>query len=429
MTRLTRGLLALIGCTLLAAPASATPGKRTTDKKIDSALRLGLGPRQEVMAERLIDLRRRGQLSQAYLDGALGTNSLRFLERQAALIERSGKGRAALPALRAAIADLRADHVLGGKPTAEMSNASRLGRYRFSEARYLDLVRALSGDRGVRLPAEDGGTRLVRMVNRRLLNRDNQLGEVRSYLKRYYASLGLEVKERFFNYGGRRQANLEVIIPGASSETIVLGAHYDTAPDERARRKQPSNAMSAAPGADDNASGTAGLMEAARALRGLRLQKTVRLVHFTGEEKPYELGSRHFVKGLRREHVKVSGAIILDAIGLNRDGRDRVVLHSNFERGSLHLAGTVAEAAHDLRLNLRPVGHSDQSGVVGVKDSDSGPFVEHDIPAIFVCEDFRWRIGLHDRFDTVDKIDPRFSGRVVTATVEAVARLAGAGPR
>ena len=407
------GLVALLLLATLSLPAAA--GQRTHAQKVQAALRREAGPRQAAALEHLLALRRRGELPKAYLDGSIGRDSQRVLDRAVRQLETSGRGQAALPALRAAAADLRRDGILGGDPAEKAGSASRLGRYRFSAARYADHIRMLSGERAVRLPAG----RLVRLTDRRMKNRENQLGETLQVLRRYYQGLGLEVRERPFVFRGRRQVNLEVLIPGRSRETIVLGAHYDTASDSRVRREQPDDARSAAPGADDNGTGVAALMEAARALRGLRLEKTVRLVHFSGEEEPSEFGSGRYVRTITRRHEPITAAIIVDAIGFNRGSRGRVFLHTPLERRSLQLAGAGATAARDLHLPLRPVGRTpDQGGVLSVFDTDTAPFVSHHVPALFVCEDFSWRRGIHDRFDRIDRIDLEHAGRVVTAIGE-----------
>ncbi|MFH1724239.1 MAG: M28 family peptidase [Elusimicrobiota bacterium] len=85
----------------------------------------------------------------------------------------------------------------------------------------------------------------------------------------------------------------------------VVGAHYDSAPGT--------------PGADDNASGVAVLLELARLLRGKTLDKELRLVAFSTEEPPSfgtkNMGSHHYAQRLKARGEKVRGMISLEMLG------------------------------------------------------------------------------------------------------------------
>jgi hypothetical protein len=88
-------------------------------------------------------------------------------------------------------------------------------------------------------------------------------------------------------------------------EIVILGAHYDT--------------VWSTPGADDNASAVAVMLEVARLLRGLRTRRTVRLVGFTCEEPPYyhsgELGSQWHARGCRERGERIVGMLCLEMVG------------------------------------------------------------------------------------------------------------------
>ncbi|MDA8214996.1 MAG: M28 family peptidase, partial [Nitrospiraceae bacterium] len=93
---------------------------------------------------------------------------------------------------------------------------------------------------------------------------------------------------------------------------LVIGAHYDT--------------VTGTPGADDNASGIAGIIELARLTVSKPLQRTVRFVAFTLEEPPIfmtkHMGSYIYAKSLKDEGIKVYGMISLEMLGYysNRKG-------------------------------------------------------------------------------------------------------------
>lgn len=87
--------------------------------------------------------------------------------------------------------------------------------------------------------------------------------------------------------------------------SLVLGAHYDT--------------VLGTPGADDNASGVAALLELARVLRPVRMRRTIRYVAFTHEEPPYfytdMMGSRQYARHLKDQREPIAGMISLEMLG------------------------------------------------------------------------------------------------------------------
>lgn len=88
---------------------------------------------------------------------------------------------------------------------------------------------------------------------------------------------------------------------GPRAPVVLVGAHYDTVPFS--------------PGADDNASGVAGVLAVARVVTAVRTRATVRLVAFTEEERDLG-GSRVYVESLsRQERARIRGAIVMDMIG------------------------------------------------------------------------------------------------------------------
>jgi leucyl aminopeptidase len=101
-------------------------------------------------------------------------------------------------------------------------------------------------------------------------------------------------------------------IPGSvdSGKVVLLCAHLDSKSEKRLRY---------APGADDNASGCAAVLEAARVLSKHRFENTVRFLIFA-EEETGQHGSRAYVKGIEGSGEEIIGAINLDMIAYG--GRD-----------------------------------------------------------------------------------------------------------
>jgi Zn-dependent M28 family amino/carboxypeptidase len=151
-------------------------------------------------------------------------------------------------------------------------------------------VDALSVDIGPRTPSSPGS--LVRAAN---------------YITSVFEGAGLSVKEQNYEYYDQHVTNLLATAPATAraSAYYVVGAHYDTVPST--------------PGADDNASAIAVLLELARRLPQARLRAPVLFAAFTLEEPPAYLtghqGSRIFVRSCQDNGDQVLGAIILEMVG------------------------------------------------------------------------------------------------------------------
>jgi Zn-dependent M28 family amino/carboxypeptidase len=134
------------------------------------------------------------------------------------------------------------------------------------------------------------------------------LNKAAEYIKKEFEKSGLQVNEQKFNVDGKEYKNLVCSVgPDSSPERIVIGAHYDVAGDQ--------------PGADDNASGVAGLLEIARLLHSEKpqLKQKIELVAFTLEEPPMfggpQMGSAIHARALSGAGVKLRAMISLEMIG------------------------------------------------------------------------------------------------------------------
>lgn len=127
------------------------------------------------------------------------------------------------------------------------------------------------------------------------------------FVEQEFLTLGYAVESQQYDSHGVPVRNIAVIKRGQnpSKPRIVLGAHYDS--------------VLGTPGADDNASGVAGLLELARLLQDYPNQRTVHFVAFTHEEPPYfyssHMGSRQYAKELKRQGVNVQLMVALEMIG------------------------------------------------------------------------------------------------------------------
>jgi len=132
-----------------------------------------------------------------------------------------------------------------------------------------------------------------------------KLDQAADYIQHQFESFGYIPVNRSF--GDEQFRNIEVDLYGLDKrdEVIVIGAHYDT--------------TWLTPGADDNASGIAGLLEIARSMKDKRYSRTIRFIAFANEEVPFyqraEMGSMFSAKRsfTRSEHV--TGMIALEMLG------------------------------------------------------------------------------------------------------------------
>jgi Zn-dependent M28 family amino/carboxypeptidase len=112
-----------------------------------------------------------------------------------------------------------------------------------------------------------------------------------------------------FNINNQSYRNVVGVYHGASPETIVIGAHYDVCGMQH--------------GADDNASGVAGLLEIAREIKDAPLSNRIELVAYTLEEPPFfrteHMGSYIHAKSLNDSKQPVLGMISLEMIGYFSD--------------------------------------------------------------------------------------------------------------
>ncbi len=142
---------------------------------------------------------------------------------------------------------------------------------------------------------------------RNLLWKYDALNSAADYIEREFTSCGYVVQSQRWTERGKPVSNLIAELAGTSrqSEIVVIGAHYDT--------------VGGSPGADDNASGVAALLEIAHAMRDQRPARTIRFVAFTNEESPFfwtnRMGSAIYARECRWRGDNVVAMISLEMLG------------------------------------------------------------------------------------------------------------------
>ncbi len=255
------------------------------------------------------------------------------------------------------------------------------------------------------------------------------------YMSRMLAALGLTPERRPFEFRGRGYDNVAAIHIGSAPDRprVLIGAHYDS--------------VRGTPGADDNASGVAGLLEAARVLSGIQLGATIEFVGFNLEELQtytYRVGSRRYAAAARLAGVRYAGTLVLEMLGyFSREPGSqyvpkllfwkRVPRKGNFiaatgDRRSRALLRTFAESAAAAAPDLEVVTfRSPFRGwvVPHTRLSDNASFWDEGYPSLMITDTaFLRNPHYHRPTDSATTLDYGLMARVVDAVVETVVRLA-----
>eukprot|EP01116_Phalansterium_solitarium_P008978 TRINITY_DN22953_c0_g1_i1.p1 TRINITY_DN22953_c0_g1~~TRINITY_DN22953_c0_g1_i1.p1 ORF type:complete len:456 (-),score=133.87 TRINITY_DN22953_c0_g1_i1:581-1768(-) len=164
---------------------------------------------------------------------------------------------------------------------------------------HLEQVKVLSGAVGFPL---DG----VVVYTHTRYSYSTQNMQAARYIQQTFADLGLETMIQPFTVGGRETRNIIGIKRGTGSpnDIVVVGAHYDSTSQ---------SPQSNAPGAVDDASGTAAVLQMAKIFSQYNTAKTIHFVLFSGEEQGL-YGSKYYVSRIIPEDWYVSEALIMDMI-------------------------------------------------------------------------------------------------------------------
>ncbi len=206
--------------------------------------------------------------------------------------------------------------------------------------------------------------------------------------------------------------NVAGYLPGETDEYVVIGAHYDHLGLGEQFSMSPAEAGAPHLGADDNASGTAGVIELARHFAaGPKQRRGILFLCFAGEELGL-LGSSYFVNNSPLPIEKAVAMINLDMIGRIRDGK---VYVGGAATGSTLRKLVEEEAAlHSLKADL--------SDHTGYGSSDHTSFTTRQVPVLFFFS------GLHADYhrpsDTWDKISAPETARLLALLAGVTRRLA-----
>lgn len=272
---------------------------------------------------------------------------------------------------------------------------------------------------------------LARDIGPRNIWRPSSMAATITYLEEVLTDLGYIVRQQEFTAHNTTAINLDIEIVGSlqPEEIVVVGAHYDTVPD--------------CPGANDNGSGVAALLELARLLADARPARTIRLVAFANEEAPFflsrDMGSRHYAARSHNLHEKIVAMLSLETMGYYREepgSQDYPFPFSllypdtaNFIAfvGNVRSRSLVRRAIGSFRYHARfpSQGIAVPSFVTGVGWSDHWSFWQEGYPAIMVTDTAFYRYAsYHSASDTSEKLNYTKLARVVTALANTILDLA-----
>lgn len=253
------------------------------------------------------------------------------------------------------------------------------------------------------------------------------------YVEAEFAASGYSPLRQTYQVSRLPVSNIEVVLRGevAPDEAIVVGAHYDT--------------VTGSPGANDNGTGVAALLELARRFAGQPRRRTIRFVAFVNEEPPFfqtaQMGSLVYASAAKARNDDIVAMLALETMGyystdpgsqqypalelstLYPDVGDFIGLVANDASRPILEIASGAFAARTT-LPLRPAALPD--AMPGTGWSDHWSFWQMGYPALMVTDTAPWRYPwYHTPHDTPDRINFDKLAEVVHGLEAVTAALAG----
>lgn len=254
----------------------------------------------------------------------------------------------------------------------------------------------------------------------------SELDIEKEYIRQHFSDLGLRVEDdpfTLYGHGGSALiSNVVATLAGAdtsSDQVYIVCAHYDST---AARTPGWNWEADPAPGADDNATGTAAVMEAARVLSQYEFAHTIRFVCFAGEEQGL-WGSAHYAAEAWGAEDHIFGVVNLDMVGYNTvcdkvdflgDPASEWLVDAIRDNGEQYGVDIITEKIIDARFTY----------------SDHSSFWDYGYPAILGIEDYQpwfdsYCYDANHNYHTVDDTNSTLNMDLVEKTTKlAVATIA-----
>lgn len=264
----------------------------------------------------------------------------------------------------------------------------------------------------------------------RSASQTENLNKTADYIREEFRKAGAKISEQSFQVNGSTYRNIIANFGDETKEKIVVGAHYDSAFQIH--------------GADDNASGVAGLIELANLLGKTNSTANIELVAYTLEEPPYfateQMGSYVHAKSLKEKNVSVRLMISMEMIGYFSDEPNSqkfpvslmtlfypnhgnfIAVVGNFTNGltARGFKNSMIEAA-----DLPVYSINAPTFINGVDFSDHRNYWKFGYNALMITDTVFYRnTNYHTERDTAEKLDYAKMAEVVKATYNAVLEVA-----
>jgi hypothetical protein len=275
-------------------------------------------------------------------------------------------------------------------------------------------------------------------IGERYIHRPGTMDTTLSWIERRFLEMGYQPVRHTYQlrrgiYQGRNAVNLIAEISGTDKpdRVIVIGAHYDTVPGS--------------PGANDNSSAVAVLLELARWFHDRPQPKTLKFVAFANEEPPFfkteDMGSYAYAGELKNRRVDVRAMISMDGLGFFSDDPGSQAYpfpgiglaypdKANFigfvtRFGDLRMMKRALSAFRE-GVPLPAEGVALPGIIPGVSWSDHWSFWQHGFPAFLVTDTLPFRDpNYHSARDTPDKLDYQRMALVAEGMKKVIKELAG----
>ena len=251
---------------------------------------------------------------------------------------------------------------------------------------------------------------LSEKIGDRHLWKQGSLNKAADYIESVLTSSGYAVRRQSYSCYGQSVSNLIAEKAGTDKEVVILGAHYDSVPGS--------------PGADDNASAVAGLLELARLHQETSNKKTLVFSAFVNEEPPCfgspNMGSMVYAKHLKEQRIPVEVMVSLEMIGYFSEERiqtyplpgmglvypktgDYIGVVGNFD-SSKYVSSLKKGIRKYSKIKARSLTAPEFFG--GINLSDNYSFWQHGYRAVMVTDTsfFRNR-NYHQETDTIDTLN------------------------
>jgi hypothetical protein len=256
------------------------------------------------------------------------------------------------------------------------------------------------------------------------------LNKALDYIATGFEQCGLPVELQTYKIDGKKFSNIIATKKGNSSadEVIIVGAHYDS--------------VVGSPGADDNASAVAGLLELARLFSKQDTDKTIKFIAFVNEEPPYfqtgQMGSRVYAKEAKKKKENIVAMISLEMIGYysqNRRSQEYPLFLGLIYPDAANFIGFVSNLgskslADKLTKSFKkhsefPVEKIAAPGIVpGIDWSDHSSFWKYGYKAMMVTDTSFYRyFHYHSQSDTYEKLDYESMAEVVKGLSYSIGEL------